>query len=232
MAIPSVRAVGTVASSTGAITPGMPAGTLAGDILLLFLGTRNQAITVSGGTETWTQAADSPVTRGAAVTGVRLTVFWARASQDAPTSPTTSDSGNMQQGRIIAISGCIASGDPTDDTASDTNFGTISFPGVTTTVADCLVVFAGVTSIPDADSTTEFSSFSFTGLTSITEQIDNTTSQGNGGGLCAASGGAPTATTYSGGTCTAASGDSDNVGYSIALKPALSTSNSSMFLVF
>ena len=68
-----------------------------------------------------------------------MTVFWARASQDAPTSPTTSDSGDHQIGTILAFRGCIASGDPWDvtsggaDTVQDTA-GVIG--GDTTTVVE------------------------------------------------------------------------------------------------
>src|SRR3989338_8330599 len=91
---PTFVASGGQASGTVAITPVMPTGVLQNDILLLFLETANQAITVSGGTETWTAVANSPQGTGTAgaAGATRLTVFWARASQNAPTSPTTSAS--------------------------------------------------------------------------------------------------------------------------------------------
>src|SRR3990167_1041205 len=92
-ALPTVAGVGTITKGLGAITPTMPTGVLTNDVLLLFIETSDQASTVSGGTETWAAVTGSPVT---GATGTRLTVFWARASQNSPTSPTTNDSGDHQ----------------------------------------------------------------------------------------------------------------------------------------
>ena len=58
---PTFVAAGTVASGTGTITPALPAGLQANDILLLFVETANQAISITnqnGGT--WTQVTGSP----------------------------------------------------------------------------------------------------------------------------------------------------------------------------
>ena len=179
----------------------MPSGVLTNDILLLILKTHGgEAITVSGGTETWAEVADSPQN---IASQVRLTVFWARASQDAPTSPTTSDSGNHQLGRIIAISGVRTSGNPWDvtsggvNTTSDTS-GVIT--GDTTTLADCLIVAIMATNQPDSTGTANFSSWANADLASPTERVDNTSSVstgvGTGAGIGAATGGKATAGAY------------------------------------
>ena len=190
---PTFVAAGAVTSNTTAITPALPAGIATGDILLLFLETSNQAISISnqnGGT--WTQVTNSPQYCGTAAgtTGARLTVFWSRYN-GTQGAPTTSDSGDHQLGRMIAIRGAISTGNPWDVTAggveavSDTSG---SIPGATTTVANTLVVTAIATSLPDASSTAKFSAWTNANLTSVTERTDNSVTAGNGGGLGVATG--------------------------------------------
>ena len=190
---PTFVAAGAVTSNTTAITPALPAGIATGDILLLFLETSNQAISISnqnGGT--WTQVTNSPQGTGTAAgtTGARLTAFWSRYN-GTQGAPTTSDSGDHQLGRMIAIRGAVASGNPWDVTAggveavSDTSG---SIPGATTTVTNTLVVTAIATSLPDLSSTTRFSAWTNANLTSVTERTDNSVTAGNGGGLGVATG--------------------------------------------
>src|SRR3989338_4960512 len=216
---PTFVASGGQASNAAAITPLMPAGVLQNDILLLFLETANEAVTVSGGSETWTEVTSSP--QGTGALGTRLTVFWARASQDAPTPPTTSDSGDHQIGVILAFRGAITSGNPWDVTAggieatSDTS-GAI--PGATTTVADTLIVAAIATDLPDANGTANFSAWANANLTSVTEQFDVTRNAGNGGGLGIATGVKATAGAYGNTTVTLANATVKGM-LSIALKP-------------
>ncbi|OHB44042.1 MAG: hypothetical protein A2Y13_02255 [Planctomycetes bacterium GWC2_45_44] len=191
--MPTFVAAGAVTSGTGTITPALPAGIAINDILLLFLETSNQAISISnqnGGT--WTQVTNSPQYCGTAAgtTGARLTVFWSRYN-GTQGAPTTSDSGDHQLGRMIAIRGAISTGNPWDVTAggveavSDTSG---SIPGATTTVANTLVVTAIATSLPDASSTAKFSAWTNANLTSVTERTDNSVTAGNGGGLGVATG--------------------------------------------
>jgi hypothetical protein len=200
----------------------MPSGTLLNDILLLFRESVAGVPALSGGTETWVQVADSPQAVGSGTTLAQLSCFWARASQDTPTSPTSAAPSNHQQGFIIAVSGCITTGNPWDVTAPGTTEAgpdtSISIAGDTTTVDDCLVVLACATSLPDAATTTEFGAMTNADLGSLTEHVDNTTSQGNGGGLFCGTGtkaslGAYTATTLTAVTSAA------HACMSIALKP-------------
>ena len=192
-AVPTFVAAGAVTSNTTAITPALPTGIATNDILLLFLETANQAITISnqnGGT--WTAVANSPQGTGTAgsTSATRLTVFWSRYN-GTQGNPTTSDSGDHQAGRIIAIRGAATSGNPWDVTAggveavSDTS---ASIPGATTTVANTLAVTAIATSLPDSTSTTNFSAWTNANLTSITERVDNARSSGNGGAIGIATG--------------------------------------------
>lgn len=230
MALPVVRAVGTVASGTAGITPGMPTGVLTGDILLLVLETQAQAITVSGGTETWAEVTDSPQD----ATSTRLTVFWTRASQNTPTSPTTSDSGDHQIGRMIAVSGCIATGNPWDVTSggvdNTTTNTSISVTGDTTTVVNCLVC---VMWSSGNDSAT-FASTTYTNanLANITERINNSTATAGGGGIGLVTGekatvGAYTSTTVDFNEQIVTSGF-----MTVALKPPVASAVNSNHLLF
>jgi hypothetical protein len=182
--MPTVVSVGTVANGTGAVSPGLPASLQDNDILVMFIETNDQTITVAG----WTQAGSSPQSQATDVT--RLTVFWHRYNSASPPATTTSDSGDHQIARIIAIRGCITSGDPfniTGGSSDATSSTSATIPGVTTTVDNCLVLAAcGVTR--DATSTTNFSAWANASLASVAEQMDNTTTSGLGGGFGVASG--------------------------------------------
>ena len=222
--IPTFVAAGAVASNAAAITPALPAGIATNDILLLFLETANQAISISnqnGGT--WAAVANSPQSVGTAggSNGTRLTVFWSRYN-GTQGAPTTSDSGNHQLGRIIALRGAATSGDPWDVTAGGTE-STVdtsgAIPGATTTVANTLVVAAIATSLPDASGTANFSAWTNSNLSSVAERTDNTVTAGNGGGLGLATGGKATAGAY-GNTAVTCATASTKAMLSIALKPA------------
>jgi fibronectin type 3 domain-containing protein len=220
---PTFVAAGAVASGTGTITPALPSGIASGDILLLFAETSNQAISISnsnGGT--WAQVTNSPQGTGtaAATSATRLTVFWSRYN-GTQGAPTLSDSGNHQIGRMIAIRGAAASGNPWDVTAggveatSDTSG---SIPGATTTVSNTLVVVAAAGSLPDATGTSNFSAWTNANLTSLTERIDNTQNPGNGGALGIATGVKATAGAY-GNTAVTHASAANKAMLSIAIKP-------------
>jgi hypothetical protein len=220
---PTFVAAGAVSSGTSARTPALPSGIAANDILLLFIETANQAISITnqnGGT--WTQVTNSPQGTGTAggTSATRLTAFWSRYN-GTQGAPTTSDSGNHQIARIIAIRGAATSGNPWNITAggveatSDTSG---SIPGATTTVANTLVVAAIATSLPDASGTANFSAWANGNLTSVTERTDNTSSEGNGGGLGIVTGIKATAGAYGNTTVTTAASAVKGM-MSIAIKP-------------
>ena len=214
-------AAGAVAGNAAAITPALPAGILTNDILLLSLETANQVISIAtpnGGT--WTEVTNSPQGTGTTALGTRLTVFWSRYN-GTQTAPITSDSGNHQIGRIIAIRGAIASGNPWDVTAGSvesTSDTSGAIPGATTTVGNILVVAAIATDLPDATGTANFSAWANSNLTNVNERTDDTDNAGNGGGLGIATGVKVTAGAY--GDTTVTVGTSAVKGMmSIAIKP-------------
>ena len=223
--VPTFVNAGAVAAGTGAITPPLPANIAVDDILLLFLETSNQAISIanqSGGT--WTAVLNSPQSTGTAAgaDGTRLTVFWSRYN-GTQTAPVTSDSGNHQLGRIIAVRGVMASGNPWDVTAGGIEAGNTdtsgSIPGATTTVANTLVVAAIATALPDSTTTTAFSGWTNAGLAAVTERTDDSTGSNNGGGLGIATGTRAAAGAY-GATTVTTSASTAKAMMSIALRPA------------
>ncbi len=182
MAAPTVRGVGGSAAGTGAITPSLPTGTAVGDLLLMFLETRDQTITVSG----WIEAPSSPQTVAATT---RLTIFYRIAESSNPS--TTSSPGDHAIGQILGITkDTFDSANPFDvsaggvDTTTDTSG---SIPGATTTVADCLVVAACCQS-SDLSSIFNFSGWTNANLASLTERIDFGSIAGDGGGIGVATG--------------------------------------------
>jgi len=218
---PVFVAAGAVAYGTGAITPALPSGIATNDILLLCLETANQAISITnqnGGT--WTQVTNSPQSVGSGTTATRLTVFWSRYN-GTQGAPTTSDSGDHQIGRMIAIRGATTSGDPCNVTAGGTEATADtsgSIPGATTTVANTLVVAVIATSLPDSNGTSTFSAWTNANLTGVTERTDNTRNAGNGGGLAIATGVKATAGAY-GSTSVTVKTASTKAMMSIAIRP-------------
>lgn len=188
--LPKFIAAGDVASGTAAITPSLPIGIAENDILLLFLETANQPISIdnqNGGV--WAEVDKSPqcvgATTGTDSTATRLTVFWSRYN-GTQGAPTTTNSGDHQIGRMIAIRGATTSGNPCDVTGGGFQFTAStsgSIPGATTINGNTLVVAAAAVSLPDSTSSNNCYSWSNSSLTNLTECIDNTTSTGNGGGI-------------------------------------------------
>src|SRR5881396_135186 len=135
---PSVVAVGAVASSAGAITPARPAGAQADDCCFTIAEcegvTAPGAYTLPSG---WAHVTGSPIQES---TNTRLWVIWQRWDGVA-SAPSLGDSGDHNVGRMIAIRGCPVVGNPWNvvaaatEAVSDTS---VTWPGVTTTVDDCL----------------------------------------------------------------------------------------------
>lgn len=216
--IPTYVAAGTATDTAVAATPGLPSGWQENDIFLLFAETANQACTAPTG---WTEVTNSPQGTGTAggTAATRLTVFWRRAtaSESAPTIP---DPGNHCTSVILAFRGCAQSGDPWDVTAGDvlaTASTTVTVPGVTTTVANCLIVLAAAHATDIAAA--QYSGWTNANLGSLTERVDASGVSGNGGGFGIATG--TKATAGSTGNTTATNANSTVQGrICIALRPA------------
>lgn len=184
MTVPTVRGVG--ASSEGA-TPGLPSGTAVGDLLVCAIESHpSGAVTASG----WTVAPESPVQNGDGNT--RLTILYrvATGTGDAPTLGGWSDHIISQ---IIGITtGTYDSADPFGVTTQSAHAGadsstTLTFPGLTTLYKNSLIL--GFCAAHEDGSASAFVNAS---LTSLTEQIDAFTLNGNDGGIIGFSGTMPT----------------------------------------
>lgn len=218
--MPSYQDIGAAQSSLTGITVAWPTHAT-DDIALL--------VCSSGGTEPVTLAtangfaavADSPQDTGvAASSGVALSVFWCRATSAAMAAPVTNDSGNHQHGFIITFRWCVASGNPWDVTAGDfldTVSTTVTIPGDTTTVANCLVVAICGHSVDDVVDVGQFSGWANADLANITERFDNSTAVGGGSGLGIVTGEKAAAGAYAATTATLAT-TSRQARMSIALK--------------
>jgi hypothetical protein len=182
---PTIVGTGAVAASLSSITPAFP-GSLAVDDVIIGIGetiggvtfptlaTNGFAHVSSDGTPV------SPVVQGI---NTSLHVVW-RRYDGVVTAHAWGDSGDHNQGRYIAIRGCPTTGNPwhiVSVASSATSDTAATWPGVTTTVPDCLVLEIASTS---ADiGTAQIAAITNGAYTSITEQMDNATALGNGGVL-------------------------------------------------
>jgi len=191
MPMPTVFAVGAAASSTGAaITPGIPAGTVADDVLIL-LHEMDPVLSAAalGAVTGYAEVTGSPSSQTGGLP-TRLTVRWHRATGAESGTVSCPAVTNHHIARIVGVRGCVTSGDPWNQTAaslenvSDTS---VSVDGLTTTVADCLVL-AAFTTGQDVASTANVGTWANASLAGVAEQVDNWTSSGTGGGIGAATG--------------------------------------------
>jgi len=179
--MPSVVAVGAVASGTTAITPAFPTGIAAGDVLITVAEcegvTAPGAYTLPTG---WAHVTGSPVQEG---TNTRLWVIW-RLYDGVFTAPSLGDSGDHNVGRMIGIRGCPTTGNPWDVVGvatSATSSTAVTMPGVTTTVASTLIL--EIISTGADTSTGQFSTVTNGNYTSITSRVNDWVISGNGGGI-------------------------------------------------
>ena len=179
---PTVVAVGTSATGTGDVTPGLPTGHVTDDILLLFVQSSNQDVTAPAG---WTRLGPHAGLGTAGAAGAtRLTIFWKR-HDGSESDPTITDTGDHTLAQIMAVRGCPTVGDPfvcvgaTKPKTTASTTGTASAGA--TPVDACLVVNAFAHALDSASAA--FSAPTNGDLASVTEQIDVATADGNGGGI-------------------------------------------------
>jgi hypothetical protein len=197
-AIPTFVAAGTVASGTGAVTPGLPAGVVKDDVL--WLACESEAVDPAPA------APDGYTPAGPSIVGgnTRLTVFYRRAT-NVEVAPTVADVGDHLLARMVATRGNALTGNPWElfvssiEGTSDTSG---SATGLTTTAANALVlVFATSDFDAGADDTAGYSAWTNASLANLTERTDNRAAAGSGGTLAITTGdkataGAVSATTY------------------------------------
>jgi hypothetical protein len=141
MTAPLWRSQNTPNSSTGTVSTNFPTGFQADDILILTIVAEETAASIA--TPSGFTQIGSTLNSGSGTTGQKMAVFWKRAT-GSETTITVADSGVWTMTSMQAISGCIASGNPVDSFATTTQStanSTVTCPEITTTEADCIIVF-------------------------------------------------------------------------------------------
>jgi hypothetical protein len=215
--MPVFQAAGTGVESITTASPAWPSH-VAGDIALLFVEScGGEPVTLS--TPSGFQGvANSPQATGATTAGTQLSVFWCRATSGAMANPVVADPGDHVWAVIVTFRGCVATGNPWDVTAGSVKASastTTTFPGVTTTLPNCLIVLAA--SRDNDLAAAAWSAPVNAALSSLTERQDLGTALGNGGGTTVHTGGKAAAGAT--GTTTATVTSSINAMMTIALKP-------------
>lgn len=203
-AVPMFVAAGAMAEGTGAISVTWPSHQ-ALDIGLLFVETANQAVATPSGWNAVTNGSQG-IGTAAGTTATRLQVFWRRADTGAQAAASVADSGAHTHGVILTFRGCATSGVPVNASAgsatTNANTTAVSFPSITTTVNNCLVVMA-IANQTDTDTDGQIGAVTNGSLTSITERFDqNDATQADGGGIAVITGIRATAGAVSSGTAT------------------------------
>lgn len=183
--MPSLRAVGAKAEGIGNVTALAPAGLTAGDGEILVVECIQTETAVLG---TPADFVEVPVVSPQVGATTKLHVF-TRLWDGSAGDPTVTDPGNHALAYRIALRNVALTGGLIDASAGDiAASGTaISCPGLTTTIANTLVL-AICAATTDSD-VAQASAASNADLTDVTIIGDLFTSQGGGGGVVVISGG-------------------------------------------
>lgn len=178
---------GAITSGTGTAIAVIPTGYQSGDLMLMIVETANEAIATPSG---WTAGPDSPrgTGTGGGTSSTRLTLFY-KVATSSETGPTISDSADHRIIEVLLFSGCPASVSPFNTSSGDVEASTTTattFPGLTTTADDCLIV-AMITRDTDSASA-GVSAWANSDLAYLQEIVDSGSASGNGGGIAAAIG--------------------------------------------
>jgi hypothetical protein len=209
-----------IATSAQTLTPTWPAHE-AGDIgflILSGLGVNAYTLSTAAG---FAAVTDSPQKDTGVSTSSRLQVWWCRASSSAMASPVVADaaSDDAKIAMIVVVKGAASSGDPWDVTAGDAPAaaGTaITFPGVTTTVGNTLIMNILAHRVDSADA--QVSGWANADLTDLTEHVDYDVITSLGYGLAVATGVKAAAGAVTGTTATLAN-SATQARLTIAVKP-------------
>lgn len=225
MAFPTPVGTGAaVSSTTGAVTVPYPAAytAIADDIAAIVLECDPVSTTVTP--PTGYGVVNTQVV--ASGTTTKLVVLWKRltASEAAPSLPAPTPTQHCHA-RMRVLRGCFPTGNPWDvnivsqELVADT---TVSVPAVTTTVVDTLIwtLFSTGQDIASTAGATGWTNINLSGLT---EQMDNWTASGTGGGFAMAEGQRAAAGAIGATTATLSLTANFKALMTIAWRPALAT---------
>lgn len=119
-----------------------PTGTADGDILILGLYNEDASDPPTGLSP---PSGFTLIQNGLASSPFSVRVYWKRASSEGANYSITWTDNVWHAEVLLAFSGCVASGSPIDTSAAGTegSGSTLTYPSVTTTVADAMLVLFG-----------------------------------------------------------------------------------------
>ncbi len=178
MAVPTVVSVSALASGTGNVTPTI--GThAANDVMAVFVETSNEAVAAPTGG--WTAIPGSPSSNGS---NTRVTGFWKLAAGSSETNPAVLDPGDHAHAFVIVFRGTDLT---TPFRAAATSYTTstvttmVASPGIYNPAVDALWVLVAARHNDLAGA--HWSGETLADVASLTEQFDDGSLDGNGGGL-------------------------------------------------
>ena len=186
MAAPSIFGVGAENSTTGVPSVAWPAGHQAGDVgyLVMQTDTGDTPANPAG----WTHLA--ALDTGAGTTGTCLNVWRKVAASSAEANATISSPGDHAESFIVVVRGADTTTPENasqDDDSGATSGTSITYPTVTTTVPDCLILFLSAAGLDNATPryNDNLTNANLTGLATADKQA---MSGGAGGAIFAGSG--------------------------------------------
>lgn len=182
MSAPSVVSVSAIKANAAGQTVTWPVHQT-GDIGLLYVESCNGAITLSTAAG-FVQVAQVGTGTADTADSTRLALYWVRCTSGNMSSPIVADAGDHTITRLVVVRGCIPTGNPWDVFSSDTQAGldtTVEIPGLTTTVADALVIGAVANGVNlGTDQVSAYVNASLAGLSAV---VGGNHTIGLGGGI-------------------------------------------------
>jgi len=227
------RSKGAWVAGTTSISMTMPTTHAAGDLLLMFIHTCNNAVTTPPGNG-WQLLSPSPVSTGSANTalGVRLTVYWKIAQSSSEAAQTVAvTGGTATNGITVAYSG-VDNTTPFDLTpvsaVAAASTANLSFPTLTTVTNGAMIVNA-VALDNDGNSSSLVTSPVNASLESANLRHGQTVSTSTGGGISFIDGIKTTVGLISATTATVAA--AARAYLTIALRPIITESHTGTFSI-
>jgi hypothetical protein len=188
MSAPIYVAVGTQVAGTTNQNAVWPAGHQIGDLGILVIETGGEGTTLTPPAG-WTAVPGSPVTSVATTAGSKLQVWYKFAVSTTEANVATGDSGDHQIARIYTFRDVTQTGTFNASTTGTktTASTTVTWPSITTTEDNTLVVFIATRPDDTNTNTNIFGSYTQANLdTTLIEAAEATTSAGHGGGFVVA----------------------------------------------
>ena len=203
----SIRATGTYTSGTANLTPAIPAGATAGDMMICAYGTKpySDAPTINNGWTSFGSATDGTVAAGVDVGSMQTRIFY-KEHTGTESNPTVTNTTNNVSGAVIIVfqkgagtSWAAMAGAGGGDNTAGTGFSVTASANPGITVGDMLVAYAAIRSDAGTQSAIGITATSAT-IAAFTESPAADLATTSGGDM-AMSGGYATCTA---GTATAA----------------------------